>query len=108
MTRLILAAFAVVSISCSGPTSPNPISVKSIIVSGPTEIVGLGNTIQLSAQIVYSDGTTIICTNTCGWISAIPGVATVSKGLVLSRNRGSSRISAYLQGIEGGLLIVVR
>lgn len=94
----LLAAFAVAR--CDKPTAPttnvSP-GLLSLNISGNTSLSAIGETSQLTASAAYADGTTKDVSNTVGWQSQIPAVATVSpSGLLTATGFGRTAIIADL------------
>ena len=67
-----------------------------------------GETAQFSALVAFSDGGTVDETGAAGWVSATPGVATVSStGMVTAVEDGNSVITATFQGVAGFMTVQV-
>lgn len=106
--RLILAiagvALAVVGNSCGGgsspttPTAPQTPTVASLVVSGWLQPLRVGDTVQLTATAIYTDGTSGVVTAEAAWESSNTAVATVQSGLVTARAEGFVAITARLGG----------
>jgi hypothetical protein len=115
LKQAILGIFlAVAALGCSHSSSsddtalvpgPTPITLR---VSGDTELSRKGETVQLSAAVAFSDGTTADKTGTAGWVSQKPGVVTVSStGVLTAVEDGSSVITATFQNVSGSMTVVV-
>jgi uncharacterized protein YjdB len=75
--------------------------------SGLNQVVS-GSTLQLSATVNYSDGSTSDVTSLATWTSGAPGVATVNAaGLVTGITTGTATISAAYGGQSGNITITV-
>jgi hypothetical protein len=94
--------------SCGGSspneTAPSPLSptVSSVVVSGSTTLTSIGQTVQLTATAMLSDGSIQSVTSTAAWQSSNASVATVSpSGLVTAVASGAVTITATLQAKSG-------
>src|SRR5688572_29069812 len=103
-----LACVAVVS-ACGGdaPTTPSPPPapfVDAVTVSGWLSPLALGQSVQLSAFAVRSDGSTFSITTEATWQSSNVTVAIVSPvGLVTALTGGRTDIRATYQSRTGTL-----
>jgi len=97
------------------PTAPTPTptpmptpapTVTSVAVTGDT-IVGMGQTVQLTATATFSNGTQQNVTSQATWQSSNSSLATVSAGLVVGLTIGSVAVTASFQGASGALGITV-
>ncbi|MBI2356260.1 MAG: Ig-like domain-containing protein [Candidatus Doudnabacteria bacterium] len=107
------------SASCGGngptvsptPTTP-PATVMSIAVTGKDFDFGsdldAGKCQQAVAMARFSDGTEKDMSSEAVWGSSDEAVAKVSSGLVCGVSAGTSRITAKLGTIEGGIEVKVR
>lgn len=112
LARLVAIVAALgVSWSCSSssapassPSAPSPsptpqATVSSVVLSGTTNLSGVGQTSQLTATATFSDGTTQNVTAAAAWVSSNNGLATVSSaGLVTAVASGTVTITATYQG----------
>jgi uncharacterized protein YjdB len=77
-------------------------------VVGTAALSKKGETAQFNALVGFSDGTTVDKTTSAGWVSAKPGVATVSStGMVTAVQDGNSVITATFQTIAGSMSVQV-
>jgi hypothetical protein len=108
---------AVTALACGGSSSSSTVTPVSPAI-GPTPTTlrvagnaGLGKkdeTAQFNALVAFSDGGIVDETSSAGWVSATPGVATVSStGMVTAIEDGSSVITATFQNIAGSMTVVV-
>ena len=107
---VVLMALGVVLASCDdsnpptgpqppgGPPSPPTPTVVRIEVSAPGQVAP-GESVQLSAQAVKSDGSREDISSRAQWSSSVPGILDVSpSGLAGGRQPGESLVSARLDG----------
>lgn len=116
--RLVGAvALAVVANSCGGaapapslttPTAPTTPSVSSVVVSGWTLPLNVGDQVALSATALFTDGTSRSVSEDASWESSNAAVATVSKGLVRAVGEGAAAIIARYGGKDGNQGITVQ
>ena len=108
--RIVLAiaaiALAVAWNSCGGskpPTEPSPPgpSLAALVVSGWLQPVRVGDSVQLTATAIYSDGTGRVVTAEAAWESSNQTIATVQTGLVTARVEGFVAVTARLGGRSG-------
>ena len=104
---------AVIAVSCGGggstPTTPSPpVSVASVAVSGWLSPLTPGQSVQLTATAIFSDGSTRIVTRGATWGSSNSSVAVVSPvGLVVAQAGGTADIRATYHNRTGTLGITV-
>jgi hypothetical protein len=104
---------AVIGVSCGGggstPITPSPpVSVSSVTVSGWLAPLTPGQTVQLTATAIFSDGSTRIVTTEATWQSSDSTIALVSPiGLVVAQAGGSADVHATYQNRTGTLAITV-
>ena len=73
-----------------------------------SDLTKKGETAQFNALVGFSDGTTVDKTASASWVSAKPGVATVSStGMVTAVEDGTSVITATFQTIAGSMSVKV-
>jgi parallel beta helix pectate lyase-like protein/Big-like domain-containing protein len=90
--------------SKSAPTAPSAPSVVSVAISGTATLSNTNQTSQLKATATLSSSVTQNVTETAGWQSSSPAVATVSgTGLVTAIGKGTATITATYQGTVGRL-----
>ncbi|HYL68338.1 MAG TPA: Ig-like domain-containing protein, partial [Candidatus Limnocylindria bacterium] len=87
-------------------------TLQSIAISPSAPSIPTGQTVQLFAIGMFSDGSQSDLTNSVTWASDTPGVATVSnaagsQGLVAGVAGGTATISAKLGSITGSTLVTV-
>ena len=115
MRRALVLLLALAASSCGGetPTAPSPPSAPapsptSVIVSGWLSPLAIGQSIQLSATVTYSDGSSRSVTTEATWQSSNSTVAVVSPvGLVVAQGRGSAEIRATYASNSGTLGVEV-
>jgi len=97
--------------SCGGTSgkggTATPV-IRSLSVSGPSELFALGQQVAWQATESLSDGTTREGTVSVTWTSSDPSVATVNNsGLVTAVARGTAEISAAIQGVNASAPVAV-
>jgi uncharacterized protein YjdB len=114
---LILLCFgaAIFATGCgSGPYNAenNPaheVNLQSIDVTGASSSILVGDTEQLTATGLYSDGSKEDLTSSAGWSSSPISVATVSiSGLVSGKGVGSATITATSGSVAGSFTLTVK
>lgn len=86
----------------------NPKGLISIAISPASLTLIAGQTQQLSATGIYTDGSTADVTSTASWDSSSKSVASITgSGLVTSITAGQTTISASLSGVVGSNQISV-
>ncbi|HLJ76566.1 MAG TPA: Ig-like domain-containing protein [Acidobacteriaceae bacterium] len=81
--------------------------LRSISVSGPSS-VGLGATVQYTAQGVYSDQSTQPVTSQLSWHTSDSTVATITaSGMLTAQKQGSVTVTATVGSIAGNLSVTV-
>jgi hypothetical protein len=99
--------FAAALAACGGGSNPPPFAptLSSITVApqtGSSTTTYTGDTLQLMATAMYSDGSTKNVTSTATWSSSNANLATVSaSGLVTGVAAGQPTISVALSGTSG-------
>ena len=84
--------------------------INSIFISPPSATVAVGNTVQLTAQARFSDGSTSsISGSSVGWTSSNTGVATISSpgGLVTALSTGTATMTVTDQGVTATANVTV-
>jgi hypothetical protein len=107
---------ATISASLAGVTGSAQLNVSaavivSITISPGIAVLGLGDSLQLHAEALWSDGTMTDVTSTVLWTVASPGLSIASVdagGFARSLSAGTTTVSATLSGITGaaGLAVV--
>jgi hypothetical protein len=110
--RVLVFAFLMAAVACSGSSSPTPANpsptVTSVTITGTPSLNGGNLTSQLIARATLSDGTLQDVSTLATWSSSNPAVATVSpSGLVTAVTIGTTNISAAYQGKTGTLSVSV-
>jgi N-acetylneuraminic acid mutarotase len=110
-TALALGAATVTATSGSlaGSTTVTvvPAVLESITLSPNPLLTGVGIVRPLSAQGLYSDGTSATLTSTATWSSASTSVATVSGGMVTGVSFASTTVTASSAGVSGSVPVNV-
>ena len=114
---MVAAAAAAVMMACgdseapTGPTNaavPSPPRVNSVTVTGPTNYFQRGQTQQLTASALLSNGFTENRSSSANWQSDNSGVASMSSsGMVTIGNEGEATVSATVEGQRGTLRLRV-
>jgi len=82
-----------------------PVSTLSVAISGRSTLT-VGQSSQLTASVVYTDGTRKDVTNVATWKSAVSSIATVSNsGVLTAYSVGSTAITAAFQDVSGSLTV---
>jgi len=91
------------SSTTSHPSTPsNPPTLQTITVSPSAPSLAVGQSQQLSATALYSDGSNKDVTATVTWSSSDSSVASVdSAGMVKAKAQGSVTVSALMSGVKG-------
>ena len=84
----------------------NPSVTKLTITPGSVS-VKVGGTSQLKAVATYSDGSTVDVTKDVDWVSSNVKVATVTKGLVTGKGKGSTTMKATCEGVSATAAVTV-
>lgn len=105
-TTTITAALG--SVSGSDILSVSAATLKSIAVTPANPVLVVGNSQQLAAIGIFSDGSTRDITSSAAWSASAPSVAQVSNsGLVAAQGAGTALITATSGGISGNDLLTV-
>ena len=85
----------------------SPVTSVGVVIAGqPT--LKVGATTQLTASVVYSDGTQKDVTSVAKWSSTVPPVATISvSGLMTAYSAGTTAITAAFQDVSGSLNVTI-
>lgn len=107
LCAIAAVAMAVLVNSCGGsspsssaitPTAPTAPTITTLVLSGWLQPLRAGDTVQLAATAIYSDGTNRVVTSEATWVSSNRSVATVQAGLVTTRAEGFASITAWHSG----------
>jgi hypothetical protein len=83
------------------------VTTANVAIAGPATLA-VGMTSQLTASVVYTDGTRKDVTNVAKWVSTAPSVATVSVGGVLTAyTAGTTTITAAFQDVSGSFVTTI-
>jgi hypothetical protein len=83
-------------------------AVNAIAIYPSPASVKIGNTLQLTANAAYSNGTTANMTPQTAWASSAPGIASVSPaGVVTGVAAGTCTITASLSGKSAAVTVTV-
>jgi YD repeat-containing protein len=84
------------------------VAVPTVTISPQRDIIQQGNSFQFMAMLANPNGSTQNVTQTAGWVSSVPTVATVnSQGLVTGVGAGSTTISATSASATGSASVTV-
>ena len=101
--RIVRASILALCLGCSGG-----VSLKALLVAPGSGTLRSGGTLQLSATLVKSDGSSQDITSTAVWTSSDPAKATVSAaGLVSAAGAGSVTITATDGKLKASAAITV-
>ncbi len=90
------------SVPSNSSTASNTPTLQSITVSPSEPALLVGQSQQLSATALYSDGSNKDVTTNVAWSSSDPTVASVNAtGMVQANTQGSVTVSALMSGIKG-------
>jgi hypothetical protein len=82
-----------------------PVTTLALVVTGQSTLT-VGSSSQLTATLVYTDGTRKDVTGVATWASTVPNVATVSvSGLVTANSAGMTVVSAAFRDVTGSLVV---
>ena len=96
------------SITASGTMNVGPAVLVSLAVTPVNPSFALGTTQTLVATGTYSDGSTLVLTNTATWTTADGTIATVnSQGIASSVALGSTTVTATSGTISGSTTLTV-
>jgi hypothetical protein len=88
--------------------APATKQLTAVAISPQTPSIVLGNSVQLSATALFSDGSRIDVTGAATWVSAQPNVASINAaGMVMSKTIGSASISALYKSVSGSSTLTV-
>jgi hypothetical protein len=81
----------------------SPVTTVGIAITGQS-VLTIGQTTQLMANVVYSDGTQKDVTTVAKWSSTNPSVAAVSlTGVLTAYSAGTTAVTASFQDVTGSL-----
>lgn len=106
-SRILFAALLISA--CGGGDSPTgPAAVVTVSISAPSQVLSaIGETVQLTATGNDGKGRTVGAL-TFSWVTANPGVATVSGGQVTAVGNGTTNITASSGSVVGTIQITVQ
>jgi uncharacterized protein YjdB len=107
---IAVSLFILFLLACGAPpiTSSGVPHMTSLVIITQTSSIALGQTTQLKAMGMYSDGSSKDLTQSAVWTTANPEVASVdSSGLVASVAVGSVSVTAANGGHHGSLVLTV-
>jgi hypothetical protein len=85
------------------PEGSAPVSTMAVAITGPATLA-VGQNSQLTASVIYTDGTRKDVTNVATWKSTVSSVATVSStGLLTANSAGTTTITAFFVDVSGSL-----
>jgi hypothetical protein len=113
LVLLLPAVFA--AHACDSATAPRTVSLVQVFRPGDTtpanpaepNFINRGQTMQLTARAVLSDGSQLDVTSSATWSSNNPGAMTVVAGLVTGVNPGVAIITVRLSESEGSVSFVM-
>jgi len=113
--RMVLCGALVANSACDSnkpspavaPT-PTPSTITAVIVAGISAGLGVGQSVQLTASVVRSDGTRSDATTSATWQSSDAAVATVSTaGLLTAIGFGDAEVTATVESVRGTAHVAV-
>ena len=107
--RTLLGGLAVLAVAACGhdpatapTTTPTPSPIASVTISGVPTLPTVGQSAQLTAQIVRVDGTAADASGQAAWQSSDASVATVTAtGVLTIAGLGEADIAATVQSVRG-------
>ena len=84
-----------------------PVLPLSVAITAPP-VIAVGQSSQLAAAIVYTDGTSRDATSTVKWAVTTPAAAVSTTGLLTGYIAGDTVITAAIQNVEGSVPLTVR
>jgi hypothetical protein len=82
--------------------------LTAVAINPQTPSIVLGNSVQLSATALFSDGSKIDVTSAATWTSAQPDVASINAaGMAVSKTIGATSISALYKSVSGSSTLTV-
>lgn len=94
----------VVTVTAPGPPPPTP---SSVTITPSNKTININTTLQYTATLVFSDGSTQSCAAT--WASTATGVATInSSGLASAVGNGTTSIQGTCSSIMGSTNLTVQ
>jgi hypothetical protein len=85
------------------PEGSAPVSTMAIAITGPATLA-VGKSSQLTASVIYTDGTRKDVTSVATWKSTVSSVATVSTtGLLTAYSAGPTVVTASFVDVSGSL-----
>lgn len=109
-SSLLTAAFAVALSACLGApanTSSAQATLQLIEIATPGQRFSVNATLQLEAYGVYSDGKKVKCTDEVTWSSSDEAIIAIDQtGVARLVGAGQARITAAMEGHQGGVSIV--
>ena len=92
----------------AGPPPPPPPTPKSVQISSPGDSIIAGDSVQLSATLLYSDNSSKDVTSTATWGVAPAGIADISaSGLLTTVSPGSATVTASFQSFSATAQVFV-
>ena len=114
ITAALLVALMGMLTACGGGGSPSasgsvpPVQLTSIAVGPPDASVAMGQTKQLTATGLYSDGSKQDVSSSVAWSSSTPAISSInSQGLASGVSPGSTTITATLGSVSGATSLTV-
>ena len=89
------------------PVGTSPVTTLGISITGQSALT-IGQSTQLTASVVYTDGTRKDVTSVATWSSTSPSVAAVSiSGVLTAYSAGTTAVTASFQDVKGSLNVSV-
>lgn len=99
-TTAVSASFS--NITGKANLSTSPAVLTGIHVTLANASIPVGNTVQLKATGIFTDGSAQDLTSSASWVSSSPAVASIrSPGVVMAVSLGATHLSAASGGIQG-------
>jgi hypothetical protein len=113
LSLALLLSLTTTQSGCGGGSSaatapPSAKSLTSILISPSTPTVALGQSQQLTATGVFSDGRRQDLTKTVTWASAHPSVASINEsGLASGKSVGGAKVTATSGSVTASITLTV-
>lgn len=99
--RFLAAGFAILAAACGSdpPTTPAPVTLRSLSITGMPSGFWAEERVQLGAQATYSDGRTDNATERVRWATRTLACIIDSAGMLTGTSEGDCTVEASLEGV---------
>lgn len=100
-SRFFAAGVALLAAACGAnpPTTPAPVTLRSLSITGMPSSFWAEERVQLGAQAVYSDGRTDSATERVRWVTRTLACIVDSAGMLTATSEGDCTVEASLEGV---------